>query len=268
MHINFLDPYHPHTSPIHKLDGRVKFVLTVAFILTASLTPVAAWPVYVLLFSLILSVEILSGLGVRYVLKRALLALPFMLAAIPVIFTNGQTALVSFSIGTWTLTAHIEGLERFLSVVLKSWLSVQAAIVLASSTPFPDLLQAMRAIHIPRMLVAMFGLMWRYLFVLVDEGLRLMRARAARSGQVRAVNQRSGGNVFWRARVTGGMAGNLFLRAFERSDRIYVAMLSRGYDGEVRLLSFPPMTGATWGALLAGLALLGLLLSFGILFWG
>lgn len=84
-------------------------MLTVAFILTASLTPEAAWPVYVLLFALILSVEILSGLGVRYVLKRALLALPFILAAFPVIFTNGQTALVSFSIGTLTLTAHIEG---------------------------------------------------------------------------------------------------------------------------------------------------------------
>ena len=137
MHIHFLDPYRPCTSSVHALDGRVKFVLTVAFILTTSLTPVAAWPVYVLLFAMILSVEILSGLGVGYVLKRALLALPFMLAAFPVIFTNGQTALVYFSIGTWTLTAHTEGLARFLSVALKSWLSVQAAIVMASSTPFP-----------------------------------------------------------------------------------------------------------------------------------
>jgi cobalt/nickel transport system permease protein len=64
------------------------------------------------------------------------------------------------------------------------------------------------------------------------------------------------------------MVGNLFLRAFERSDRIFVAMLSRGYDGEVRLLPLPPMTAVTWGALAVGLSLLGLLLSFGILFWG
>ena len=84
----------------------------------------------------------------------------------------------------------------------------------------------------------------------------------------KAGSVREGGSMLWRARVTGGMAGNLFLRAFERSDRIYVAMLSRGYDGEVRLLPLAPMTGATWAALLAGLALLGLLLSFGILFWG
>jgi len=282
MHIHFLDPYRPRNSPIHALDGRVKFVLTVAFILAASLTPVAAWPVYILLCALIFSVEILSGLGVGYVLKRALLALPFVLAAFPVIFTNGETVLFSFPIGPWMLTAHAEGLARFISVALKSWLSVQAAIIMASSTPFPELLQAMRAVGIPRLLVSIFGLMWRYTFVLVDEALRLMRARAARSGRSGEAGHRTaipagyhprrghreGVNVLWRARVTGGMAGNLFLRAFERSDRIYVAMLARGYDGEVRLLPLPPMTGATWGALLAGLALLGLLLSFGILFWG
>jgi len=268
MNNHLLDPYRPRTSPVHTLDGRVKFVLTVAFILTTSLTPVAAWPVYMLLFALILSVEILSGLGVGFVFKRALLALPFVLAAFPVIFTNGQTVLFSYNIGIWTLVAHAEGLARFISVTLKSWLSVQAAIVMASSTPFPELLHSMRAVGIPRLLVSMFGMMWRYLFVLMDEGLRLMRARAARSGQSGDASHRSGGSVLWRASVAGGMAGNLFLRAFERSDRIYAAMLSRGYDGEVRLLPLPPMSGATRGALLAGLALLSLLLSFGILFWG
>jgi cobalt/nickel transport system permease protein len=268
MHIRFLDPYRPRTSPVNALDGRVKFVLTAAFILTTSLTPVAAWPVYILLLALILSIEILSGLGIGYIWKRALLALPFMLAAIPVIFTNGETAVFHFSFGSWTITAHAEGLARFASVALKSWLSVQAAIVLASSTPFPELLQAMRAVGIPRLLVGMFGLMWRYLFVLLDEALRLMRARAARSGRPPDSRRRGGGSIFWRAQVTGGMAGNLFLRAFERSERIYVAMLSRGYDGEVRLIPLQPMNTATWGVLLAGLALLTLLLSYGILFWG
>jgi cobalt/nickel transport system permease protein len=279
MHVHFLDPYLPRTSPVHALDGRVKFILTVAFILTASLAPVAAWPVYILLFALILSVEILSGLGIGYVLKRALLALPFVLAAFPLIFTNGRTMLFSFSIGSWILTAHAEGLARFVSLALKSWLSVQAAIIMAASTPFPELLQAMRAVGVPRLLVSMFGMMWRYTFVLVDEALRLMRARAARSGSWagqpgktssshRRLRVREGGSIRWRARVTGGMAGNLLLRAFERSDHIYVAMLSRGYDGEVRLLPLAPLAGTTRLALVAGLVMLGALLSLGILFWG
>ena len=268
MHIHFLDPYRPRTSPIHALDARVKFVLAVAFILTVSLTPVAAWPVYILLFALILSVEILSGLGIGYVLKRALLALPFVLAALPVIFTLKGTSIFTIPLGPWNLTASLEGLERFIGVALKSWISLQAAIVLASSTPFPELLQAMRAVGIPRLLVGMFGLMWRYLFVLVDEALRLMRARAARSGQSAGTSKRSGGSMAWRARVAGGMAGNLFLRAFERSERIFVAMLSRGYDGEVRALPLPSMSGSGWLSLTAGLFLLLLLLLFGILFWG
>jgi cobalt/nickel transport system permease protein len=268
MHVHFLDPYRPLTSPIHALDARIKFVLTVAFILTASLTPIGAWPVYILLLAIILSVEILSGLGVGTVQKRAALALPFVLAALPVIFTNPGEALFSLPIGGWTLTASVPGLERFASVALKSWLSVQAAVVLSACTPFPDLLHAMRAVGIPRLLVGMFGLMWRYLFVLVDEALRMLRARAARSGFTTAPGGRIGGSLAWRARVTGGMAGNLFLRAFERSDRIYVAMLSRGYDGEVRTLPLPRFTSRNWLLLAMSLALLGLLLITGVFLWG
>ncbi len=273
VHVHFLDPYHLLPSPVHALDGRVKFVLAVAFILTVSLTPFGAWPVYLLLLSIMLSVEILSGLGVGYVLRRASLALPFVLAAFPLLFTTPGTVLLKLPLGTWTLALTAEGALRFANVAVKSWLSVQAAIVLASSTPFPDLLLAMRAVRIPRLLVAMFGLMWRYLFVLADEALRLMRARAARSGLVRqprhtAGRLRPGGSLAWRARVAGGMAGSLFLRAVDRSDRIYVAMLSRGYDGEVRSFTLPPVSSGARLTLVTGLTVLGLLWLSGALVWG
>ena len=81
--------------------------------------------------------EVLSELGVGYVLKRALLAFPFVLAALPVIFTVPGPSIFSLPIGPWTLTASQPGLERFISIALKSWISVQAAIVLATTTPFP-----------------------------------------------------------------------------------------------------------------------------------
>ena len=110
-------------------------------------------------------------------------------------------------------TLTVEGTARFVSIVLKSWLSVQMAVVLVGSTPFPDLLMAMRALKIPRLLVAIVGLMWRYLFVLADEALRLLRARESRSADPVGVRgRRAGGSLAWRARVAGGMAGNLFLR--------------------------------------------------------
>lgn len=268
MHIHFLDPYIDTRSAIHQLDPRVKFVLAVAFIFTVALTPSGAWPVYILLFALAMGVVVLSELGVGFVLKRAVLALPFVLAALPVIFTLPGEPLFSLRLGAWTLTGSAAGLERFASVALKSWISVQIAIVLAASTPFPELMMAMRAVRVPRLLVSIFGLMWRYLFVLADEAMRLMRARSARSGASGLPGAKVGGSLPWRGRVAGGMAGNLFLRAIERSDRIYVAMLSRGYDGEVRDLPLPPLRAFHWLVLTGGVGLLGMLVAFGFLFYG
>jgi len=260
LHVHFLDPYHHRSSPVHQLDPRVKLLLALAFILTSALTPPGAWPVYILLLSLVIAVEVLSDLGFVYVQKRSLLALPFILAALPIIFTTSGNPLAIIPLGPWTLTVTQPGLERFISIALKSWISVQAAVVLAASTPFPALLTAMRAIHIPRLLVAIFGLMWRYLFVLVDEALRLIRARAARSGQSDSSGLRTGGSLTWRAKIAGGMAGNLFLRAFDRSDRIYMAMVSRGYDGDVRTIPLSRLTGSQIAVLAAGFLILALLL--------
>jgi len=206
VHIHFLDPYRSGNSLIHRLDPRVKLVLTLAFILTCALTPPGAWPIYILLFASILAIEILSALGLGYVLKRAVLAFPFVLAALPIIFTTQGTVWLELGISRWELTITLPGLVRFLSIAFKSWLSVQAAIVLAASTPFPELLVAMRAVRIPRLLVAIFGLMWRYLFVLADEALRLIRARAARSGNSNQPSIKAGRDLVWRARVTGGHA--------------------------------------------------------------
>ena len=267
MHLHFTDPYRHRDSPIHRLDPRAKFVLAVAFILSTALTPAGAWPVYVLLLALALSAAVLSDLGVGYVLRRSMLALPFVLAALPLLFTVDGPHLFVVSVGSWQITATSTGLERLVSVVLKSWISVHMAIILTASTPFPHLLMAMRAIRMPRLLVATFGLMWRYLFVLVDETLRLMRARASRSANPDRPDARVGGSLAWRAKVTGGMAGNLFLRSFDRADRIYAAMLSRGYDGEARGLPLPPFTSASWAVLGSGLLTLVALVSFGYLFW-
>ncbi len=268
MHVHFLDPYRPGSSPVHRLDPRIMLVLAIAFILANALVPTGAWPVYFFLFTIILSVELVSELGVGYVLKRSTLAIPFLLAALPLIFTVSGQVMITFFIGSWKITATLPGVERFLSITFKSWISVQAAIVLAASTSFPDLLSAMRAVHVPRLMVAIFGLMWRYLFVLVDEATRLMRARTARSGKTLEPGRKSGGSISWRAHVTGGMAGSLFLRAFERSDRIYMAMVSRGYDGETRNLSMPGIRFSQWIVLVSGLGLLALLLGYAYFFWG
>ncbi len=238
LRIHALDAYRSGDSLVHRLDARVKLVLAVLFIATAALTPDGAWPAYALLAALALGVILLSRLGVGFVYRRSAVALPFALAAVTVMFsTPGQPLLVARILG-WDVTLSDAGLVRFVSIVLKSWLSVQMAVVLTASTPFPGLLQAMRSLCLPKVLVAIVGFAYRYIFVIADEVMRMMRARAARSGSREG---RGGGSVFWRARVTGGMAGNLFLRSIARSERIYEAMVARGYDGEVRVLRPPSL---------------------------
>lgn len=268
MHVHFLDPYRPLDSPIHRLDPRIKLVVILFFILTNALVPPSAWPVLIFLLALVLSAEVLSEVGITYVIKRSALALPFILAALPLFFTVPGEPLFSLHVGNWIIVGTIPGLERFLTIAAKSWVSVQAAVLLTATTSFPDLLTAMRALGVPRLLVSIFGLMWRYLFVFVDEATRLLRARAARSGQIDNPPAKAGGSVLWRARVAGGMAGNLFLRAFERSDRIYMAMVSRGYDGEARSLPLPSIRPAQWVILLASITLLLLIIISANLFWG
>ncbi len=236
MHIHALDSHRPGGSVVHRLDGRVKLVLTALFVVTTALTPDGAWSAYGLLAGITLGVVIVSRLGWGFVQRRALVAAPFALAAVSIVFTTPGRVWLTIPVLGWNVVATDAGLVRFASILLKSWLSVQMAVILTASTPFQALLRAMRSLRVPPILVAIAGFAYRYLFVIGDEALRMMRARAARSG---AAEGQGGGNVLWRARVTGGMAGNLFLRSIERSERIYDAMLARGYDGEVRSLRSP-----------------------------
>jgi cobalt/nickel transport system permease protein len=103
------------------------------------------------------------------------------------------------------------------------------AILLTATTPFPDVLHALGHLRVPSVLVAIVAFMYRYLFVLTDEAQRLMRARAARSA--RPPGGGGGGTLRWRAQVTGSMAGQFFVRSYDRSERVYQAMLARGYSG-------------------------------------
>ncbi len=136
-------------------------------------------------------------------------------------------------LGPLQLTVSGQGLREFATIAAKSWVSVQAALLLSFTTPFPDLVESLHRLRVPRVLVAIIGFMYRYLAVLGDEATRLNRARLSRSAVVAG---RPGGSVRWRAGVVGGMAGSLFLRSYERSERVYAAMQARGFEGEFRSL--------------------------------
>lgn len=232
----FQERYQAGDSLLHRLDPRVKVVMTLIVITGIVLTPERAWPAYPLLWALLNTLAVAGRLGAWRVSRMGGLALPFTLAASTLLFTlPGRPVLTILG-----LTISDAGVFRFLSIVLKSWLAVQAALILSMTTPFTDLLWALSSLRMPGVLVAIISFMYRYLFTLNDEAQRLIRARAARSGAV--PGRKPGGSLIWRAQVAGGMVGNLFLRSYERSERIYAAMLARGYTGEMKTLSPPPLT--------------------------
>lgn len=256
MHANTFDRYEARESLIHRLDPRVKVVVTVLFIISNVLLPDGAWLAFGLAWGLILLVNLLAQLSLTYTFKRSFVALPFALAAITVIFTLPGQPVFTLPLGSWQLTATGAGLIRFASIVIRSWLSVQMAIILVATTQFPDMMHALRHLRVPALLVAVVSFMYRYLFVLADEVLRLLRARESRSA--RMPGYKSGGSIPWRARVAGNMAGQLFVRSYERSDRVYNAMLARGYGGHFLTLNPHVMRPLDWAA--GAVAILALLL--------
>jgi cobalt/nickel transport system permease protein len=244
MHANAFDRFHEAESRLHRLDPRAKVVVTVLFILSNALLPDGAWAAFGLAWIVLLWANQLSNLGVDFSFRRSFVALPFALAAVSAIFSPLGNAISSFHFLGLDLTVTDYGLIKFASILVRSWLSVQAAILLVATTRFPDMIHAFEHLHVPAVLTTIISFLYRYLFVLTDEVMRLLRARESRSAT--APGQRSGRSVVWRAKVTGNMAGQLFLRSYERSDRIYNAMLARGYTGQIRTLNAHVMKSSDW----------------------
>ena len=256
MHADAFDRYHHGHSLIHQLDPRVKVVVTIAFIISNAVLPDGAWIAFALAWAFLLLANALAKLGLGFTFRRSFIALPFALIAVTVLFSIPGEPLYTFRLFMSTVTITDAGVLRFVSIVIRSWLSVQMAILLVATTEFPKVVHALNHLRIPTIITVIILFLYRYLFVLSDEVLRLLRARQARSAVV--PGRSSGGTVAWRARIVGHMAGQLFLRSYERSDRIYNAMLSRGYKGE--LMTMHPHTYQRRDVMIGILSVLGLIL--------
>jgi cobalt/nickel transport system permease protein len=240
---------------------RLKVALTILFILVGNLMTPGDWPAHALAALLLWTTAVLAHVSLRHLFARSLLALPFVLAALPLPFTYPGHIIASLPVLDWPISQ--EGIVRLATVLIRSWLSVQAAALLVATTSFPAILWGLQGLHVPRLIIAVISLMYRYLSVMGEEAQSLLRARAARSAVL------PGGHrprLLWRAQITGNLVGSLFIRSLERSERVYAAMLARGYTGEVRLLA-----SSTWRssdsllALVAVVALASVLL-VGVLF--
>jgi cobalt/nickel transport system permease protein len=232
--INRLDPFRPGYSPVYLLDARVKLLLSLSLIITINLVKPGLWIIYATLAFIIFSIIIISKIQWKSIFMQSLLALPFILAALPLLFTIPGEPFISKQLSGINITVSLEGLSRFLSIFIKSWLSIIVSIILVRTTQFSEILFGLRWLHMPRLLVVIIGLMWRYLFVFSEEAKRLINARDSRSSKI--IGRKGGGDLMWRSKISGSMAGSLFLRSIDRSERVFNAMVSRGFDNEIRLL--------------------------------
>jgi len=258
-----LEPYRVANSLIHRLDARLKLLATLAFVLAATTLPPSAWGALALLSLVAVLLIVVSHTPPMMMLRRSLVALPFVgMIALTLPFTRDGQLLWGVQLGRRVLGITDLGLLSFVSMLVKGWLSVLVASLLVTTTPFPTLLQAMQALRVPKILILIISFMYRYLFVLVDEALCLQRARLARSA-ARSTGG-SGGTLLWRIKVLGGMIGSLFIRSYARSERIYQAMLSRGYDGQwFAVAHFRWQPRDTWAGLLMGIGLVAVMV-FGV----
>lgn len=200
---NYLDRYANLESPIHRLDPRVKTVCVLIFVLTVVLTPPTRFAAFFLYTVLIFSVALLTDIPLSFILKRSLIIVPFALM-----------------IGLFNL--FFKPFSVFFNILAKSWLSVLALIILSATTDFPTLLKALESLGTPKLLTTILSFMYRYIFTLIDQVTKLERARVARSYGRRGIFQ---------VRALGNMLGSLFINTYERGERIYQAMLARGYHG-------------------------------------
>ena len=264
--LSFLDPYCAIHNPIHNLDARVKVVFALGFIIIINVTPVTAWPAHLGYALLVLALVGIGRVSLKSLLGRSTLALPFVLmASLGLPFVREGTIIADLPLPWGHLSISDVGAWRFANVVIKSWLSLLISITLILTTHFLEIIQAFHLLGLPSILTAIILFMYRYLYVLVDEAERLMRAREARSGDLAGL--RPGGALWWRAQVTGRMIGTLFLRTYERSERIYGAMLARGYTGELRTLSRGRITAREFAFGSAGLFVLALVAILANCYW-
>ncbi|HSE08806.1 MAG TPA: cobalt ECF transporter T component CbiQ [Nocardioidaceae bacterium] len=224
--------YHGH-SPIHRLPPQVKVAALLGLMLTVVATPREWFPVFGVYFAIVLGVIAVSRVPFSYIGKRMVIEVPFVLFAVlmPFVATGPRVEVLGVGLSE-------AGLLAAWGLLAKGTLGVTASLTLAATTEPRDLLAGLERLRMPHQLVAIIGFMIRYLDVVTDEMRRMRIARESRGFSGRGLHA-------WP--VYARTAGALFIRSYERGERVHLAMLSRGYTGATPTTSRPHTHPATPG---------------------
>ena len=202
MRHDYIDRYARLDSPVHRLRPAVKLAAALGIVLTTVLVPLAAHAYFITCAVFLACVVIAGRLPPGFVAVRLLTLEPLV----------GGVALLSLM--------QNDGMATLIRILVKSNLCLLTMVILSNTTPFAGILDVLRSLRVPPLLVTVLALMYRYVFVLIDQSERMTRARRSRTF-VRRRGER------WK--TAAGIVGQLFIRSTERAERIYSAMTARGW---------------------------------------
>ena len=209
----FPDKYSNLESPIHRLDPRVKIISFLWIIIISVTTPPNNFNHFGIYLSSVFTLILLSKVPILFILSRSAVVIPFALLTSLFLITTDSGFMAAWN------------------VVIKSYIGVLCLILLSSTTPFPALLNGFQRLKVPKIFILLSSFTYRYLFVLLDEIMRIRQARDSRCFKGRWIGE---------AKVIGNIVGTLFVRSYERGERVYMAMASRGFEGNSKVTSHQP----------------------------
>ncbi|MCB1245963.1 MAG: cobalt ECF transporter T component CbiQ, partial [Acidimicrobiia bacterium] len=173
-----------------------------------------------------------SRVPLRFVAARLLTVLPFVIFALflPFIGTGKDMAFAGIMISS-------EGVSAMFNVIAKAAIGATASILLAATTEAPDIIKGLTKLHVPAVITSIASFMIRYLEEIAGELGRMRTAMTSRGYDPRWL---------WQAKPIASSAGALFVRSYERGERVYDAMLSRGYNGTMPLIEERTASGSEW----------------------
>ncbi len=224
-------------SPVHRLDGRIKISITLAIIVYAVALPRVDTLNFIklgLLEAYLIILLLLSALGLKYLVFRFAIALPFGLSIAILQPFLKQPFFVDFTV-LYTLPLGLEitreGMMFGANLFAKFLVSITAIILLSSTTSMSELVASLRRLGMPKELALLFTMMARYLFVFWNMLGRIRTAQKTRCFDIwnKRVARR------WTLEQVGYTISSLFIRSYEQGERTYQSMLCRGYNADTNV---------------------------------
>jgi cobalt/nickel transport system permease protein len=224
--------YRPGNSPVHDLPPQCKVAALLAFVFAVVATPRDAYAAFAAYALLLAGVAALARIPAPFVFRRMLVELPFVFFALllPFIAHGPRIDVLGLSLSE-------SGLLSMWNILAKGTLGVIASILLAATTDQRDVLHGLRHLRMPSLLVEIMSFMFRYASVVGDDMRRMRVARESRGFVAHNVHQLP---------VVAHSAAALFIRSYERGERVHLAMLSRGYTGVMPFLADTRAGAAEW----------------------